>query len=95
MNNELNGAAIAAAVAALLMAPSAFAAGGYGDDAKAKGSKMEAETIHCEGVNDCKSKGDCKSGDNCKGKNDCKGKGFLSMTKAECDAKKAAMTEEK
>ena len=76
---KLTGAAIAAAAAmmftAAYVAPS-FAA----DDAK----------VHCDGVNSCKGTSACKShGHECKGMNSCKGQGYLSLTKAECDAAKA------
>jgi len=72
----------AAAVAALFLTGVAHAA--YADepagDAKVK----------CEGVNSCKGHSDCKSAKNsCKGQNGCSGQGFVSMTKAECDAAKA------
>jgi hypothetical protein len=94
MNKELKGAAIAAAVAALLIAPGAFAGSGYGEKSKSTGSKTEATTIHCDGVNDCKGKGDCKSAKGeCKGTNSCQGKGFVTMTQEECDAKRASMDE--
>jgi uncharacterized membrane protein len=43
--------------------------------------------VHCIGVNACKGQSECKSGSHsCKGLNACKGQGFLSTTRAECDA---------
>lgn len=43
----------------------------------------------CHGVNACKGKGACGNGADaaCAGQNTCKGLGWLSLTKAECDAK--------
>jgi hypothetical protein len=78
-------AVLASAVAGLFIAGTAhtiLAAGENGSEAK----------IQCKGVNACKGKGSCKSESNsCKGKNACKGEGWVSMTKAECDAAKAQM----
>lgn len=78
-----------AALAAL-----AFAAGcahhHHGKDAGAKPAGATAAVKgECHGVNECKGKGACGSGDNhaCAGQNTCKGLGWLSLTKAECDAK--------
>ena len=69
------GFAMAAAAAAMLAtAPMAANAG--------------SDEIHCVGVNSCKGTSDCKTATSaCKGQNSCKGHGFLSITKAECDAK--------
>jgi hypothetical protein len=50
----------------------------------------DAATMHCSGVNSCKGTSECKSAKNsCKGMNSCKGQGWVSMSKAECDAAKA------
>jgi hypothetical protein len=49
--------------------------------------------VKCEGVNACKGQSACATAHNaCHGQNSCKGKGYLSLTKAECDAAKAEMT---
>jgi hypothetical protein len=50
----------------------------------------DTATTHCSGVNSCKGTSECKSAKNsCKGMNSCKGQGWVSMSKAECDAAKA------
>jgi len=77
---------VALAAAAAMM----FCAGGTtavaADEAKVK----------CEGVNACKGQSDCATATSgCKGENACKGKGYLSLTKAECDAAKAKAAAEK
>jgi len=79
----------AAAVASLFMTGLAAHAA-FADD-----SASDAK-VKCEGVNSCKGHGECKSAANsCKGQNGCAGKGFLTMTKAECDAAKAKLKEKK
>jgi hypothetical protein len=73
---------VASAAAGLFVAGLVGAAHAQEPSAEAK--------VKCEGVNSCKGHSDCKSAQNdCKGKNSCAGKGFLTMTKAECDAAKA------
>jgi hypothetical protein len=43
--------------------------------------------VHCAGVNACKGTSECASASNaCKGENSCKGHGWVSKTKAECEA---------
>jgi hypothetical protein len=50
----------------------------------------DSATVKCTGVNSCKGTSECKSAKNsCKGMNSCKGQGFMSMSKADCDAAKA------
>jgi hypothetical protein len=50
----------------------------------------DSATVKCTGVNSCKGTSECKSAKNsCKGMNSCKGQGFVSMSKADCDAAKA------
>jgi hypothetical protein len=52
--------------------------------------------VKCEGVNACKGHGECKTAHNaCSGKNGCAGQGYVTMTKAECDAAKAKKASEK
>jgi len=70
-------------------AASLFLTGGYALAADDKA----AEKVICEGVNACKGQSACKAGANttCKGANACKGKGVLSVTKEECEAKKAEL----
>ena len=81
-----SGAALAATAAALLLSGAAVSTVSAANDAKG----------HCMGANACGGKGACKTANNeCGGKNKCKGQGFLSMTKAECDAAKAANKDEK
>ncbi len=43
----------------------------------------------CYGVNSCKATGECGgTGHSCAGQNSCKGQGWISLAKADCDAKK-------
>ncbi len=50
----------------------------------------DAATVHCSGVNSCKGTSECKSAKNsCKGMNSCKGQGWVSLSKADCEAAKA------
>jgi uncharacterized membrane protein len=73
--------ALAAAAASLLLAGVATA--GPDDSMGAK-----AGEVKCAGVNSCKGQTNCKSAtNNCKNQNSCKGKGWISMSKADCDAK--------
>lgn len=77
--NRLSSAAMAAAAAML------FTSGLTGVSVAA-----DKATMHCSGVNSCKGTSECKSAKNsCKGMNSCKGTGWVSMTKADCDAAKA------
>jgi hypothetical protein len=72
---------IASAAAALFIAGGAGVGAAEANDAK----------IKCEGANGCKGQGACKTASNdCSGHNECKGKGFVMLSKAECDAAKAA-----
>lgn len=74
--DKKSGAAIAAAVAALILT-SAVPMGAH---AATKGK--------CMGANACRGKSDCSTGRGACGgatANSCKGKGYLIMTKAECD----------
>lgn len=75
-----------AALAAFALAGCAHHHHGAKKDAPAAASAAKGE---CHGVNECKGKGACGSGaeHNCAGTNACKGHGWLSLTKAECDAK--------
>ncbi|HLW25887.1 MAG TPA: hypothetical protein VKT22_16150 [Steroidobacteraceae bacterium] len=76
--NKVSSAALAAAAA--LMFSSGFMSVAAADEAK----------VHCSGVNSCKGTSECKSSNNsCKGQNSCKGKGWMSMSKADCEAAKA------
>ena len=81
MKNQMKGAAIATAAAALFLTGCA-SNGGMGM------GTAESGDVHCMGINGCKGKTSCKSAKNdCKGKNSCKGQGWLKTTKSECDAK--------
>jgi hypothetical protein len=54
-------------------------------------SAAEEAKVKCEGVNSCAGTSACKTATNeCKGKNGCAGHGFLELSKADCDAAKAA-----
>jgi hypothetical protein len=84
-STKASGAAIATA-AALLFGTLTAVPASAADDAKVK----------CEGVNACKGKSACSTAQNaCQGQNSCKGHGYLTLTKAECDAAKAKMETEK
>jgi hypothetical protein len=77
--NKASNAAMAAAAALL------FTSGLAGVSVAADSANM-----HCTGVNSCKGTSECKSAKNsCKGQNSCKGTGWVSMSKADCDAAKA------
>ncbi len=79
-------AILAAAAAALFTTGLAGGAGAAHHEA--------GEKIHCDGANSCKGQSECKTDHSgCNGQNDCSGKGWVSMTKAECDAAKAAKDE--
>ena len=68
---------------------------GLAGAAHAEEAGAEAK-VKCEGVNSCKGHSECKSAQNaCKGKNGCGGKGFVTLTKAECEAAKAKAAEKK
>lgn len=80
-----NSAALAAA-AAMIFSTVAVTPLQAADNAKVK----------CEGVNSCKGKSACATASNsCQGQNSCKGHGYLTLSKAECDAAKAKMESEK
>jgi hypothetical protein len=77
--NKLSSAAMATAAAMLFTA-------GFATVSVA----ADAAEMHCSGVNSCKGTSECKSAKNsCKGMNSCKGTGWVSMSKADCDAAKA------
>lgn len=81
-------ALIVSAAAALFLA-------GVSGAARAEEAGADAK-VKCEGVNSCKGHGECKSAHNaCKGKNGCAGQGFVTMTRAECDAARARAEEKK
>lgn len=77
-----------AALAALALAGCAHNHSSGGSKAAPADPSLVAK-VECWGVNECKGRGACGSGadSNCAGQNTCKGMGWLSLTKAECDAK--------
>lgn len=80
-----SGAAIATAAAML-----------FGTLAAAPASAADEAKVKCMGVNSCKGKSACATAQNaCQGQNSCKGHGYLSLTKAECDAAKEKIASEK
>lgn len=85
MNKTLTGAALAALT---LAAGCAHKHGGT--TAAPAPSAATAVKGECHGVNECKGKGACGNGADsaCAGQNTCKGLGWLSLTRAECDAKR-------
>jgi len=81
MSNK--GAILAAAAAAAFVL-------GAGNAALANHHE-KGEKVKCEGVNACKGSSECKTAENeCGGHNSCKGKGWVTMSKADCDAAKKA-----
>ena len=80
VKDSIRGAAIAAAVGALL------AAGAVKAEGKADAKHGE---VKCAGVNGCKGQGACAGKDNsCGGHNGCQGKGWIhTTTEQECKAK--------
>jgi len=77
MKKPIQGAILAAAVAALFAGSSAIAA------EPASGSEVK-----CEGINSCKGTGACAgAGHECAGKNACKGHGWTKTTAEDCKAK--------
>ena len=78
---------IASAAAAMFFAGSVSADSHEGHDHEADSDSM----IKCEGANACKGQSACATADSaCGGQNACAGKGFLKLSKADCDAAKAA-----
>jgi hypothetical protein len=83
--NKVSSAAMAAAAAMLFT--SAVPTVSFGADAAAPA------TVHCAGVNSCKGTSECKSAKNsCKGQNSCKGTGWVSKSKADCEAAKGTVS---
>jgi len=81
---KITGLALATAAAGMFM--SAGIAPAFAD------KHMGEAKVHCDGANACKGQSACQTASSaCKGHNSCKGKGWLSLTKAECDAAKAKM----
>jgi uncharacterized membrane protein len=79
MKKEIQGAMLAAAVAALFAANGAIAA-----DEPAK----EGKQVSCEGINACKGQGACAgAGHACGGQNGCKGQGVTKTSEEDCKAK--------
>lgn len=78
-----------AALAALALAAGCAHRHGHSHGQKTAEPAAAAAKGECHGVNECKGQGACGSGDdhNCAGQNTCKGLGWISLTKAECDAK--------
>lgn len=78
---------MASAAAALFVAGAGVAAGDHHEGGEAK--------VKCEGANGCKGKSACKTDASaCAGHNECKGKGFVMLSQEECDAAKAAASDE-
>jgi len=70
----------AAALAAAAMAGCAH--GGAGPSAAA------IAKVECHGINGCKGQGECGGpGHSCAGQNTCKGQGWISLAKADCQAR--------
>lgn len=77
---NVKGLMLATAAAALFASGATMA-----QEAPAAGGEAK---VNCSGVNACKGKSECKTATNeCAGKNACAGQGWMSMTKAECEAK--------
>ena len=85
MKKEIQGAMLAAAVAALFAANGAIA----GEEKASEGKQVQ-----CEGINACKGKGTCAgAGHSCGGQNECKGKGVTTTTAEDCKAKGGKVAE--
>ena len=81
MLKEATGAAIAAAVGALLAAR-------VSEEKLAKQAKATTRVVMCTGVNECKGRGECATAKNiCAGQNDCKGQGLTQATEEDCKDK--------
>ena len=84
--NKTTGLSLAVAAAALL----AGCASTQSVDTKAAMAADDSATKagKCAGINSCKGHSDCNTANSsCKGQNECKGQGWVSLTKAECEAK--------
>ena len=93
------GALLAVSVAALFVTacektPAGPAAGGPMPSAQGAAKPGESDspektTVQCLGIHECKGKSACHiaGGHTCAGQNSCKGKGWISVSRAECDAK--------
>ncbi len=77
--NNAKSLLLATAAATLFLSGSVLAA---------EGTAASEAKVHCTGINACKGTSECKTATNaCKGKNSCKGQGWVTTTKAKCDAK--------
>lgn len=86
MSNSGKSKAVALATAAALLFSAVPFTAAQADEAK----------IKCVGANACKGQSACATAKNaCQGQNSCKGAGYVSLTKAECDAAKAKMKDDK
>jgi hypothetical protein len=58
-------------------------------NAASAGSPSLDENVQCLGIHECKGKSACHvaGAHGCAGQNACKGKGWISVPRAECDAK--------
>ncbi|HMN44159.1 MAG TPA: hypothetical protein PKE27_06295 [Povalibacter sp.] len=84
-STKISGAAIATAAAML-----------FGTLTAVPASAADEAKVKCEGVNACKGTSACATAQNsCQGQNSCKGHGYLTLSKAECDAAKAKVEAEK
>jgi uncharacterized membrane protein len=79
---------LGAAVAGIVAASTANAAGDAAKKAAPAGDKVALG--ECHGINSCKGKSECGggTGHECGGQNTCKGQGWVKMSKKDCDAKK-------
>ena len=86
MLNSRKSKAVALATAAALLFSTVPLTAAQADEAKVK----------CEGANACKGQSACATAKSaCAGQNSCKGMGYVKLSKAECDAAKAKMKDEK
>lgn len=82
--------------AGVLLAATAAALFSTANIAYAAGASAAGDQVKCSGVNACKGMSECATAKNsCKGHNSCKGQGWMSMTKADCDAKGGTVMQEK
>ena len=81
--DRMTGAAIAAALGALLVSGSVRA-----EEKTAKPAKATSDVVKCTGINECKGHGSCASAKNsCAGQNGCKGQGVTDASEKECKDK--------
>ena len=76
---KVQGSAIAAAVASLMLAGCSHGAAASSH----MSDSAQSAAVSCAGINSCKGQGSCKGASNaCKGQNSCKGQGWVDVASA-------------